>query len=1102
MNQPKPMMMDQYFFNRLSKKYQHFLSFLINPIHLFKPSFVANNCGLVTSNNNTFNFFKQKISIKKGMLILFLSASFCSAMAQNKVAWEIGKADHSYGDMALAPSNYKHFLDHDFGWEDRYFLIGFSNPKKDWPYVLPGPKDSWGGTAPNSGIRTQVLNILFGIAQIPTNANGSFTVNVLAYHDSLPPLVKVIINGKPFRFQLPKVDENNAIEGDLSHAKPYKIEIPTAGLLHKGGNEIQITSLKGSWLVFDQLKLEAPKDLILIKPGNVFLRNVKAADYEIEKDGRHYQPLLVDVQHLAGKPKLAVKLDGKQIFSETLDSARYEFEVPMPTVSAEKSSDYEIFSNNISIEKGKVQRAPHAVFSAADYVDTKLGSAHSRWMIAPGPWMPFSMVKISPDNQNTEWMGGYDPSYESIGTFSHIHEWTMAGLGMMPTSGALKTTVGNEQHPEEGYRSQINKETEEAPLGYYKVLLADHNIKAELTATTRCSFQRYTYPKTTDARVMMDLKIPAEYDYALKEVSISKVSDYRIEGSSKQFSANVWAGGVDQEYTVHFVIEFDRPIKKFGTWVNQQVSGHDIVNVANPTNAGAFAEFDTNENQTVQVRTGISLVSIADARENLATEVTQPFDWSFDKVRNAQKDTWNKFLGRLEISSNDRREKMRFYSNMFRALASRNTWSDVNGKWVDASKKTQQLKDPNSPALGCDAFWNTFWNLNQFWNLATPEWSSSWVKSQLAMYDANGWLAKGPAGMNFVPVMVAEHEIPLLVSAYQMGIRDYDPQKLFEAVHKMQTAPAQKVGKAGFAGNENLQVYLKYKYVPYDLGRFSNTMEYAYDDWTVAQLAKSLGKQKEYDEFTDRSAYWKNAIDKETGYARMRKSDGTWFPNFDPFRSGTNEQYVEGNAWQLTYFVPQDLPGLIKTIGEKKFIDRLSWGFGQSFKNRFNAPGDQYWNNPVDQGNQQSMHFAYLFNWGKEPWLSQKWSRSVLDRYYGYGVANAYLGDEDQGQMSAWFIMSALGLFQTDGGANANPIYEIGSPIFPEVVIHLNHQYGRGDRFTIKANHVSRDNKYVQRATLNGKVLKSFWFPAKELLKGGELTLEMGPQPNKNWGVK
>jgi len=204
----------------------------------------------------------------------------------------------------------------------------------------------------------------------------------------------------------------------------------------------------------------------------------------------------------------------------------------------------------------------------------------------------------------------------------------------------------------------------------------------------------------------------------------------------------------------------------------------------------------------------------------------------------------------------------------------------------------------------------------------------------------------------------------------------------------------------------------------------------------------------------------------------------------------------------LTYFVPQDLPGLIDMIGAKRFVDRLSLGFDESAKIRFNAPGEQYWDYPVDQGNQQSMHFAYLFNWAKKPWLTQQWSRAVMSRYYGYGISNAYLGDEDQGQMSSWFIMSALGLFQTDGGANATPIYEIGSPIFPKVVIHLNHQYDRGDQFVIEALNVSRTNKYIQHATLNGKMLESFWFPAAELLKGGKLTLEMGPEPNENWGIK
>lgn len=1040
---------------------------------------------------------------KRSVLLAALCFIAGTAFAQQKVIWEIGKADNSASGMALAPGNYTHFLDHDFGWEDRFYLVGFSKPETDWPYAIPGPADGWGGTGETSGIRSQVLNILFGVRSIPAKGDCDLTINLLGYHGSLPPLVKVIVNGRSYKYQLPKREDDHVLEGNLKGAKPYKINIPVKkDLLHKGGNEVQITSLDGSWLVFDQVKLEGPRDLELSIPGDFFVRNVKAADYEIEQDGKHLQPLLVDVQHLKGKPKLSVKLDGKQVFAANLDSARYEFEAPMPAVAAATNSKYEIFSNGILIESGQVKREAHEVISAAGYVDTKLGAAHSRWMIAPGPWMPFGLVKLSPDNQNSGWMGGYDPTFESIGTFSHIHEWTMAGLGIMPTSGPLKIKVGDQSKSGEGYRSQIDKSSEETPLGYYKVMLTDYQIKAELTATTRASFQRYTYPKVENARVMIDLKIPAEYGYDLKNVTLKKISDHRIEGSSKQFTRNAWSGGVNQDYTVNFVIEFDRPIGKFGTWTNDQADGNNIINMDNPKNAGAYVEFDTRENQVVQVRTGISLVSVENAGQNLEEEITKPYGWSFNSVRNGQKDTWNKLLGRLEITSNDRREKMRFYSNMFRALASRNIWSDVDGRWVDASKKVRQLKDRNDVALGGDAFWNTFWNLNQFWNLAVPEWSSKWVKSQLEMYDANGFLAKGPAGMNYIPVMVAEHEIPLIVGAYQMGIRDFDSQKAFEAAYKMQTTPAQKVGEAGFAGNEDLGPFLKYKYVPYDLGRFSNTLEYSYDDWTVSQFARSLGKDKEYNEFKDRAGYWKNVIDSASGYARLKKSDGTWYPNFDPFKSGANEHYVEGNAWQLTYFVPQDIPGLIKAIGAKRFTDRLEWGFGESYQLRFNAPGDQYWNYPVIQGNEQSMHFAFLFNWGKKPWLTQKWSRAVIDRFYGYDAANAYLGDEDQGQMSSWFIMNALGLFQTDGGAGMHPIYEIGSPIFPKVVIHLDGQYGRGKSFTIEARNVSRDNKYVQHVTLNGKPLSSFWFPASELLKGGSIVLEMGAKPNEQWGIE
>ena len=523
------------------------------------------------------------------------------------------------------------------------------------------------------------------------------------------------------------------------------------------------------------------------------------------------------------------------------------------------------------------------------------------------------------------------------------------------------------------------------------------------------------------------------------------------------------------------------------------ISGKDL------KDAGLYVEFDTQKQSVIQVRTGISLVSVANASENLQKEISDKFGWDFEAVVQNQKNVWNGILNRLDIRTNDRMEKVRFYTNVYRALC-RNLWSDVNGEWMSPDEKVRKFTNPDHVALGCDAFWNTFWNLNQFWNLVTPEWSSKWVNSQLALYDANGWLAKGPAGMEYIPVMVAEHEIPLMVSAYQMGIRDYDAEKAFEAMKKMQTTPATHVA-GGFAGNRDLLPYLKYKYVPIELGRFSNTLEYSYDDWTVGQMAKALGKYTEYGTFNDRGYWWKNAVNPENGYAHMRDSAGNFVADFDAFQTGRNHHYVEGNSWQLSYFVPQDVPALINIMGEKAFVDRLNWGFVVSEPWRYNAPNDQYWDYPVVQGNQQSMHFAFLFNWAKKPWLTQKWSRSIIDKYYGYGVANAYLGDEDQGQMSAWFVMAALGLFQTDGGCRIDPIYEIASPLYEKVVIDLGKRYGRGETFTIEAKNVSRKNKYVQSATLNGKKLDCFFFPASELLKGGELILEMGDKPNESWGI-
>ena len=1045
-----------------------------------------------------------------------LAALNATAMPSAHTLWTIGEADNSADEFALAPNGFRQFLAKDFGYEDKYYMVGFSAPDHDFPYVLPGPTDTWGGTWSTAGWRTHQVNVLFCLDKKDDNSDYELVLDLADYAKTHLPLVKVSVNDQTAyyplsaegKYAVPQrkagtceaATDTLSLSGDLSEATPCRITMPVdKGVLRDGGNEVSVTVLEGSWILFDRVALTGSGKARVSAPQSAFVREVKEAGYQLGDT----QPLIVDIEHLSGNPQIRVELDGKNILEQEINAGRYQLEAPMPEVKKKKESKYAVYCDNRKIASGKVQRSPQRRQTPADYVDTRTGTAHSRWMIAPGPWMPFSMVKLSPDNQNSGWQAGYQPSFENIGCFSHIHEWTLAGLGIMATNGDLKVRVGDEQKPDEGYRSRIDKKTEVAAIGYYSADLTDYDIKAEITATTRCGRERFTFPTDRgDGRILIDLHPEAEYGFQLKDIKVTKVSPTRIEGYCHQYSKGVWSSDADQDYVVNFIVEFDRPMLSMGSWCDDKIkTDTDELKSGGCGYAGVFATFSTAENPVVNVRTAISPVCIANAAENLHTELAGPFGWDFDAVRKNQVDTWNDLFGRIEIKTNDRIEKGKFYNNMYRALCSRNIWSDCNGEWIATDGKKHCVDNPaNDVMLGCDAFWNTFWNLNQFWNLVTPEWSSRWAKSQLALYDANGWLAKGPAGLNYIPVMVAEHEIPQIVSAWQMGIRDFDGNKALEAAVKMQTTTAQKVHK-GFAGNRDLSAYMEHKYVPCDKGRFSNTMEYSFDDWTVGQLAKSLGNEELYKTFNDRGYWWKNVISDE-GDCHMRDSNGEWLADFDPFRSGANKHYVEGNAWQLTFFVPQDVPALVEKIGRKRFIDRLSWGFNQDEAWRYNAPNDQYWDHPVVQGNQQSMHFAYLFSFAGQPWLTQRWSRSILDRYYGYGVGNAYLGDEDQGQMSAWAVMTALGLFQTDGGCATEPVYEIASPIFEEVTIDLGGRYGRGKSFSIKAHGTSRKNIYVQSARLNGKELNSFRFPARELLNGGVLELVMRPEPNKNWGLE
>lgn len=340
-----------------------------------------------------------------------------------------------------------------------------------------------------------------------------------------------------------------------------------------------------------------------------------------------------------------------------------------------------------------------------EYVDPMIGNSDSRWMQFPGPAMPFGMVKLSPDNQGNVWRGGYEYKINQIIGFSHIHSWTMGGLLTMPVTGPLKIKPGEENEPDSGYRSRINHKNEKASLSYYSVLLDDYNIKAELTSTTRTGFQRYTFPKSDSSRILFDLENGSEYPYEVRWASISKVSDYEIEGFSTQSSYDEPTNLLN-DYTVYFVARVDKPMKSFGTWVNGYVDTtssicwgrHDI---------GAFMNFDTEEGEIIQLKTAISYVSIEQARKNLEVE-SGGFGWNFDAVRKYAVNEWRKILSTIEIEGGTEEDKRKFYTNLYRSYCSRTIFSDVDGQYVDMYERTQQLKDPASPIYGCDAFWNTF----------------------------------------------------------------------------------------------------------------------------------------------------------------------------------------------------------------------------------------------------------------------------------------------------------------------------------------------------------------------------------------------------------
>lgn len=733
-----------------------------------------------------------------------------------------------------------------------------------------------------------------------------------------------------------------------------------------------------------------------------------------------------------------------------------------------------------------------------DYADPLLGTSESRWMLNPGATMPFGMVQLAPDNQGGVWKSGYEYSLNNVGGFSHIHSWTMAGVSVMPTVGVLNVRRGPSDGPTTGwttgYRSRVDKASEKASPGYYAVTLMNGNIRTEMTATTRTGFFRFTFPEEENAHILLDLDIPFENTADILDAKFTRISDTEIEGYSRQ----KWSWN---EYTVHFVVRFNKPMKAFGGWKGDRVE-KDVKELSGKGKMGAYADFDTKKGEVILMQTAISLVSIDGARLNMDTELKN-YNWNFDAVRQQARTTWNNLLNKIKVEGGSENDRKKFYSNLYRSYVARTTWSDVDGKYVDVNEKVRQV-DPKNPVYGSDALWNTFWNLNQLWQLVNPDLASNWAKSLLEIYKTGGWLPKGPAGIEYSGIMEASHEIALITGAYQKGIRDFDTDLAMKAMIHQQTTPGVVTPENGYAGNKFYESYMKLGYVPTEEGQVSNTLEYAYDDWCVAQFAKAIGNEEAYQQFIKRAGNFKNVFDTTTKYIRMKHRDGSWVKDWNPYccTSFSGTGYLEGNAWQYSFFNPHDVQGILNLMGRDEFNKRLDEGFKKSVRFNFNAEGDLYDLVPINHGNQPNMQAAWLFNYSGKPWLTQKWTREIMSRYYGLTPYHGWLGDEDEGQMGAWFVMASMGLFETNGGTDVKPFYEIGSPLFEKVTIQLDPKYYKGKTFTIIAKGTSETNRYVQSAQLDGKPLNKAWFYHADLVDGGSLILQMGPKPNMKWGSK
>lgn len=706
----------------------------------------------------------------------------------------------------------------------------------------------------------------------------------------------------------------------------------------------------------------------------------------------------------------------------------------------------------------------------------------------PGAMLPHGMIQPGPDTRIDGWdsCSGYYYEDSTINGFAHTR---LSGTGcadfgdflLMPTVGEQKVEYLGKESQQRPFASAFSHRNEYAEPGYYSVFLDTYGVKAELTATERAAMHRYTFPESKESGFILDM------DYNIQQqtnqvMEVEAVNDTVLCGYKR---SAYWAWQQD----LYFYAVFSKPFTHTLYTDTIEEGGQQI-----PV-CKMLLRFDTAEDEQVMVRFSISSVDGEGARQNLLAELP---DWDFDKVRADARKTWNDCLSKIEVKTEDPDQLAIFYTAMYHAFLSPNLFTDVDGRYLGMDLKVHTT-DKEDPVYTTFSIWDTFRALHPLLTIIDPHTNESYIRSLLKKQREGGVFPKWDCAANYTGTMIGYHAASIITDAYVKGYRDFDVREAYQAC--LRTA---EYDTTGIVGPKWLVPFVMpraryYKdalgYIPCDLENESvaKALEYAYDDWCISVLADSLGDVETRDKYARFAGAYKSYFDPETHFMRGRDSKGKWRTPFNP-RSSTHrsDDYCEGTAWQWTWFVPHDVPGLVGLMGgEEAFVGKLDSLFtvsseleGETVSADISGLIGQY-----AHGNEPSHHIIHLYNYVNRPWRTQELVDSVLYSQYR-NAPDGLSGNEDCGQMSAWYILNAMGFYQVCPG---EPVYSIGRPLFEEVTIHLP---GQKD-FVIRTKNNSKENKYVQSILLNGKPLEQPFFTHSDLTAGGVMEISMGAEPFK-----